>query len=494
MPDVNDIYSLMRVPPNEEARALIADACDFAKAKHEGQKRASGEPYFAHAFAVGRNLAHLGMDAITIAAGLIHDTLEDTDTTEAEIEARFGKEILFLVQGVTKLGTLKYQGRERHVESLRKFFIAVAEDVRVLIIKLADRLHNISTLEHIRPDKQRRIALETIEIYAPLAGRLGMGKLKGELEDYAFPFAYPEQAALVEKMLAEKTVSSQKQLEEIYEVLTMELEESAIKLFEIAYRVKHNYSLYRKLTKYDMDIDKIFDVVALRVIVPTIEDCYRVLGMVHATWKPLPGRIKDYIALPKPNGYQSLHTTVLASNGGIAEIQIRTKAMDEEAEYGIASHFAYKESIQLKPGDQLQKKFAWLGQLKEIQKTIAEPEEFLEHLTMDFFKNRIFILTPKGDVVDLPEDASPIDFAYAIHSDIGDHIFGAKVNGKMVPLDSHLANGNVVEIITKESAKPVAKWIDYAKTSLAKRHIRQYLQKHEPENPFFFWRAKKPLK
>ncbi|MCU0660276.1 MAG: RelA/SpoT family protein [Candidatus Pacebacteria bacterium] len=483
MTAIDEIYALMRSNPENDECALIQKAHDFAKAKHEGQFRASGAPYFTHAFAVGKNLAALGMDARTIAAGLIHDTLEDTETTRDEIEREFGKEILFLVEGVTKLGALKYRGRDRHVESLRKFFVAVAEDVRVLMIKLADRLHNISTLSHVHQDKQRRIALETIQIYAPLAGRLGMGKLKGELEDYAFPFAYPEEYAFTKKIIAEHTPEAQKQLEEIKEILELALNELGM-TFTLQYRVKHTFSLYRKLKKYDMNVDKVLDIVALRVIVEDVEACYRVLGLVHSTWKPVPRRIKDYIALPKPNGYQSLHTTVVSTNGTIAEIQIRTRDMDDEAEYGIAAHFSYKEDIERQPGDKLPKKFAWLAQLADIQKSIAEPEEFLEHLAMDFFKDRIFILTPKGDVVDLPEDATPIDFAYAIHSDIGDHVFGAKMNGKMVSLDSRLRNGAIVEIITKESAKPVPKWIEYAKTSMARRHIRSYLLKHAPDNVF----------
>lgn len=476
--DIAEIYSLLRAAPKAADKKIIQDAYDFAKRKHEGQQRASGEPYFVHAFAVGKNLASLGMDTKTVVAGLIHDTLEDTETTKEEIEEAFGKDVLFLVEGITKLGKLKYRGRERHVESLRKFFMAVAEDVRVLIIKLADRLHNIETLRHVRTDKQRRIALETIEIYAPLAGRLGMGKLKGQLEDYAFPFVYPDEATFVDKLFVQHTHEAERSLKEVHDMLQSALNETKIKPFTIRYRIKHKYSLYRKLKKYDMDIDKVFDIVALRVVVPSIDVCYQVLGVVHAIWKPIPGRIKDYIALPKPNGYQSLHTSVLSSDGDIAEIQIRTEEMDDEAEYGIASHFAYKEGAHGNRRDKMPKKFQWLTELRDIQKTIAEPEEFLEHLTMDFFRDRIFILTPIGDVVDLPDGATPIDFAYAIHSDIGDHCFGAKVNNKMVHLDARLVSGSVVEIITKESAKPVSKWLDYAKTSLAKRHIRQYQQKH----------------
>ncbi len=478
MTDVEEIFKLIPSLADKD-KALIKKAHAFAEHAHKGQKRQSGEPYFTHVFNVAKNIAALGMDAKTIIAGLIHDTLEDTSTPEKSVEKEFGKDILFLVKGVTKLGKLKYRGHERHVESLRKFFVAVAEDVRVLIIKLADRLHNVQTLEHVREDKRQRIALETIEIYAPLANRLGMGKLKGELEDYAFPYAYPEEYKMVESLLAQKTNITPKHLEEAYSKLKEELDNIGLKNANIEYRIKHKYSLYKKLLKYDMDIDKIYDFVALRVVVPTIEDCYRVLGIIHSIWKPLPGRIKDYIAFPKPNGYQSIHTTVLTHGGGLAEIQIRTEEMDEESEYGIASHFSYKEGVEKKDGKTLDKKFEWMGQLKELQKIVAEPGDFLEHLKMDFFKDRIFILTPKGDVVDLPEESCPLDFAYAIHSDIGDHTFGAKVNGKFVSLDTKLANGNIVEIITKEKSRPVNKWLEYTKTTLARRHIRSYLNNKE---------------
>ncbi len=476
MTDVKEIFDLMPALTDED-KALIIKAYAFAEKAHEGQKRHSGESYFTHVFNVAKNIATLGMDTKTVVAGLIHDTLEDTPTSEKTIEKEFGKDILFLVKGVTKLGKLKYRGRERHVESLRKFFVAVAEDVRVLIIKFADRLHNIQTLEHVREDKRERIALETIKIYAPLANRLGMGKLKGELEDYAFPYAYPKEYKMVEDLLAQKAGVTPKHLEDAHADLKEELDNIGLKDAHIEYRIKHKYSLYKKLLKYNMDIDKIYDFVALRVVVPTIEDCYRVLGIIHSMWKPLPGRIKDYIAFPKPNGYQSLHTTVLTHGGGLAEIQIRTEEMDEESEYGIASHFSYKEGIKRKEGEALDKKFEWMGQLKELQKIVAEPGDFLEHLEMDFFKDRIFILTPGGDVVDLPEESSPLDFAYAIHSDIGDHTFGAKVNGKFVSLDTKLTNGNIVEIITKEKSHPVNKWLEYTKTTLAKRHIRAYMNK-----------------
>lgn len=489
----NELISLIKSPSAED-RALIERAWDFAKHAHEGQLRKSGEPYFTHVAAVAENLARFNMDAKTVAAGLLHDTIEDTAVTEDDVRSAFGDDVLFLVNGVSKLGTLKYRGRERHVESLRKFFVAMAEDVRVLIIKLADRLHNIRTLEHLPEDKRLRIALETIEIHAPLAQRMGMGRLKGELEDCAFPHAFPKEHALVEKLLAEKAGERKKELEDVHKVLAEELKKQGVAVTEIDYRLKHKYSLYKKLTRYDMDIEKIHDIVALRVIVPTVEDCYRVLGIVHTVWRPLPGRIKDYIAIPKPSGYQSLHTTIFTGDGGIAEIQIRTPEMHEEAEYGIASHLAYKEHADGRKGEHAgasSKQLAWINQMKELQKVVAEPSKFLEHLRMDFFNDRIFIFTPKGDVVDLPEDSSPIDFAYAIHSDIGDKMSGAKINGKMATLHTKLKNGDIVEIVTRKDAQPNSKWLDYAKTTLAKRHIRSTLGKRGFINKLFsFGRTK----
>ncbi len=487
--DIQEIFSLMREVSDEDIE-MITRAYDFAKKAHEGQLRKSGEPYFIHVFAVGKNLASFGMDARTISAGLMHDVLEDTAVTEEEMEEMFGKEIVFLVNGVTKLGTLKYRGRERHVESLRKFFIAMAEDIRVLMIKLADRLHNVSTLEHVRPDKSARIALETIEVHASLANRLGMGKLKGELEDYAFPFAFPKEYEKVQVLLSERTDISQKNLEQVYLKLHDALDQWGVQNAQIDYRIKHSYSLYRKLEKYNWDMGKIYDIVALRVIVPTVSDCYQVLGLVHALWKPLPGRIKDYIALPKPNGYKSIHTTI-ATETGIAEIQIRTQEMHDEAELGIASHFSYKEHLQNQNNNGLAKKFAWIDELKEMQKIVSEPSVFLEHLRMDFFRNRIFVFTPKGDVVDLPEDSSPIDFAYAIHSDIGNAISAVKIHGKMSTIGTKLKNGDIVEIVTNKTAHPTSKWLDYVKTSLARKHIQSYLKEHSLLSKFLSFGIKK---
>lgn len=475
--DIQELFDLIEYPLSLDEKALIQRAYDFSFRHHDGQKRNSGEPYFVHVFAVAKNCAMLGMDIETIIGGLLHDTLEDTDATEEEIQKEFGENILFLVKGVTKLGKLKYRGQERHVESMRKFFVAMAEDLRVLIIKLADRLHNIQTLQHVRPDKQVRIAVETIAVHAALAGRLGMGKLKGLLEDGAFPYAYPKEYFQTKALFDSRMPESQKTIKEVHSTLEKTLVDFSIKEPNIDSRVKHLYSLYRKLTKYQMDIERIYDIVALRVQVGTVADCYQVLGLVHMLWKPIPGRIKDYIALPKPNGYQSIHTTVVTEHG-IIEIQIRTYAMNQEAEMGVASHFLYKEHKFDKGAVPTNKKLGWLDELRELQGVVTTPSRFLEQLNLDLFKNRIFVFTPKGDVIDLPEDASPVDFSYAIHSEIGSNTSSARINGKMVPLGTKLQNGDIVEIITNKNAKPSSKWLDYAKTTVARRKIRAYIAEH----------------
>src|SRR3989344_2794703 len=476
MPSVKEIINLTG-GVNKKEEELIVKAYKFGESAHTGQKRMSGEPYFIHAFGTAKILAQLGMDAQTIAAGLLHDVLEDTKIKEEEIENKFGQNILFLIKGVTKLGTLKYRGHERHVESLRKFFVAMANYLRVVIIKFADRLHNLQTLQFVREDKRRRIAMESIEVYAPLANRLGMGKLKSEIEDAAFPYVYPKEHAQIEEIIKEKKRSYQENLAQVQKELEKELKKNKVKVVEIDSRMKHKYSLWKKLTKRDMDIEKIYDIVALRVVVESIEDCYRVLGIIHSVWKPLPGRIKDYIAVPKPNGYRSIHTTIFTGFGGIAEIQIRTKEMHAEAAYGITAHFAYKESEGKKAKDD-QSKFKWIEELQDLHRTQEEPKKFIEHLKTDFFNDRIFIFTPKGDVIDLPDGSCPIDFAYSIHSDIGYHTAGAKINGKMSQIFSKLKNGDIVEIIKKKDSHPSSKWLEYVKTTIAKKHIKSYLEKN----------------
>ncbi len=464
---------------SQEEKQLLESAYSFSFKAHKGQKRLSGKPYFFHVFETAKILTKMGMDVQTIAAGLLHDVLEDTEVTEEKLKKKFGEDILFLVKGVTKLGTLKYHGYERHVESLRKFFIAMTNDLRVVIIKFADRLHNLKTLEFIREDKRHRIAIESIEVYAPLANRLSMGKLKGQLEDAAFPFAYPKEYIEMEKIIKENKDLHEKNLIEIHEKLKGELKKHKIKSFELNYRVKNKYSLYKKLLKHEMDIEKIHDIIALRIVVETIEECYKVLGLIHSLWNPLSGRIKDYIATPKPNGYRSIHTTIFTGSGSIAEIQIRTKEMHIEAEYGVAAHFIYKEKkVKSNKGSIKKSKFNWIEELKELNYNPKKPKIFLEHLKTDFFNDRIFIFTPKGDVIDLPEDSTPIDFAYTIHSAIGDHTLGAKINGKMSQLFTKLKNGDMVEIIKSKDSHPSSKWLEYVKTTVAKKHIRSYLEKN----------------
>lgn len=483
---------------NSQDVALVTKAYEFAKKAHEPQKRYSGEPYFMHVAEVGYILAHLGMDSSTIAAGLLHDTLEDAGIKPEVIDQEFSTEVRALVEGVTKLGTVRYRGLERHTESLRKFFAATANDLRVLIIKLADRLHNVRTLEHVPQHKRQRIAQETLEIHAPIADRLGMSLMKRELEDAAFPYAYPAEYEKTRELLRERKTENEKRLEKTEKDLKRELAQAGIRNFRTEARIKGVYSMFRKLERKDWDIMKIFDIIALRVILPTVSDCYTALGVIHAQWRPVPGKIKDYIAFKKPNGYKSIHTTVYTGDGGALEIQLRTEEMHREALYGLAAHLSYKER-QLhgrSSGMDWIKQFLplarhsptaiekdaktgipqWVKDLAAADKETREGKEYLDMLKADFFNHRVFVFTPQSDVIDLPLHATPIDFAYHIHSDVGNKMFGARVNGKMVSLDTPLNNGDMVEIITKQSAKPTWKWYEIAKTTLAKKHIRTALQ------------------
>jgi GTP pyrophosphokinase len=462
----------------ESDKELITRACLFAEKAHKGQLRKSGDPYYNHVFATGINLATLRMDADTIAAGIMHDVLEDTKVTNAEMSAEFGEHITKLVEGVTKLGKLKYSGAERHVESLRKLFVAMADDIRVVVIKLCDRLHNIQTLQYVSPEKQKRIALETVELHARLADRLGMGRLKAQLEDAAFPFVYPEDYKKTVELFESVYPISDEQLEKVVNTLKEELVVFDVEIQQIDYRVKHLYSLWQKLKRYKMDVTKVHDIVALRIIVPTVGDCYQALGVIHGLYRPVPSRFKDYIAVPKPNGYKSLHTTIFSGDGNTLEIQIRTKEMHREAEYGIASHLSYKEVGKNAHKEEIIKKTGWTRELLEWQKDVDQHQDFLKNLKSDFFEKRVFVLTPKGDVIDLPEGSTAIDFAYAVHSKIGDHTAGAKVNGKMIPLDTVLHNQDIVEIDVKDSASPKRKWLDMTRTTMAKRHIRAYINEH----------------
>ncbi|MDP3991132.1 MAG: RelA/SpoT family protein [Candidatus Nealsonbacteria bacterium] len=471
---------------------LIKNAFEFAEEAHQGQKRASGEGYIFHPLRVANTLSAMKLDSKTVAAGLLHDIVDDTDKTLGEIEEKFGKEISFLVNGVSKLGKLRYPKEELtlepiemrvknpidlRAENLRKMFFAMAEDLRVVLIKLADRLDNMETLGSIPPKKQQRIALETLEIFAPLANRLGIGDIRSKLQDLAFMYLYPKEYEWLLKNVQERYETRKKYLEKVKKVLTKILKKEGIKIIDIHFRPKHYWTLYQKLLKHEKNFDRIYDLVALRIIVKDIKNCYGVLGIIHKFWRPLPGRIKDYIAFPKPNGYQALHTTCFCLNGKIIEIQIKTQEMHDEAEYGITAHWAMKEGINLKSQ---RKNFAWVQQLKDWQKKITKPKDFLEGLKIDFFRNRIFIFTPKGDVIDLPEGACPIDFAYAVHSEIGNRCSAAKINGKITQLSRPLKNGDVVEIIIDKNKKPSKDWLKYVKTSLARSRIKNFLKQDSP--------------
>lgn len=478
-PDVTEIILAMKNPSAKD-KELIARALEFSTQAHQGQLRKSGEPYIAHPFSVAKILADFNADAETIAAGLLHDTVEDGVAKPEEIERDFGQTIAFLVDAVTKLGELKYKGVVRHVESLRKMFVAMAQDLRVIMIRLADRLHNVRTLEYVDSDKQKRIALETLEIYAPLANRLGMWRMKGMLEDASFMYAFPVDYKKVVALRKTRGKETVKRLEKIYRVLQKTLAEKNFENFTIDYRIKYLYSLWMKLRRKKMDMEEIYDISALRVIVNTVEQCYQVLGMVHNLWRPVPGKLKDYISVPKPNGYRSIHTAIFTGDGSIVEIQIRTKEMQREAEYGVAAHLIYDEAGKPAEGgsiNKLPRSLRWIQEMIEWQKEVKESDEFLHGLKNDFIHDRIFVFTPKGDVVELPKGATALDFAYAIHTDIGDHASAARINGKYVSIDSELSNKCTVEIVTQKAGGPTLKWLDLVKTSFAKRHIRNMIGK-----------------
>ena len=468
---------------------LIRKAYEFAEDAHKGQLRKSGDAYIGHPLETAITLTQMKLDVPTIIAGVLHDVPEDTHYSLIDVEKNFGKEVTQLVLGVTKLGKIKYRGDEKYVENLRKMFISMAQDIRVILIKMADRLHNMKTLNHLPPEKQKRIALEVLEIYAPIALRLGMGQIKGELEDLAFPYVFPEEFDWFKKDIIPRYQVRLEFINGIIKILKKEIELQKIKYASIHGRTKRYYSLYQKLLRpqYNRDINKIFDLVAVRIIVQTAEDCYKILGIIHKLWKPMPGRIKDYIAQPKPNNYQSLHTTVFGPDGDPVEFQIRTVEMHDWAEYGIAAHWHYKEMgkyffFRIKgfnpKGYRPPKKFAWINELVEWQKQVSNTKEFLKELKIDAFKERILVFTPNGDVIDLPEGATPIDFAYHIHSDIGNRCNGVRINGQMERLDTKLQNRDVIEILIDRKRKgPSRDWLRFVKTSTAKSKIKNFFLK-----------------
>lgn len=456
----------------------VKKAYNFAKSAHEGQLRNSGEGFIIHPVNVAMILADINMDVSTIIAGLLHDVIEDTENSYNLVKEEFGEEVANLVDGVTKLKKIQYKTKEeRRAENLRKMVIAMAKDIRVIIIKLTDRLHNMRTLEYMSDEKKKEKALETLEIYAPIANRLGIFRIKWELEDlslrYMDPVGYYD---LVEKV-SKKRKEREEYINQVIDKLNMKLEEVDIES-EISGRPKHFYSIYRKMVYQNKVFEQIFDLTAIRIIVNSVKDCYGVLGIVHTLWKPIPGRFKDYIAMPKPNMYQSLHTTLIGPNGEIFEVQIRTWDMHRTAEYGIAAHWKYKEGN--KDEDNFDKKLSWLRQMMEWQKEMNDPKEFMESLKIDLFTNEVFVFTPKGDVINLPAGSTPIDFAYRVHTAVGNKCVGAKIDGRIVPLDYKLKNGNIISVLTSSnSSGPSRDWLKIVKSSQAKSKIKQWFKKEE---------------
>jgi len=459
---------------------LIRKAYSFAQKKHEGQFRKSGEPFFSHPAEVAYILAGLRMDVPTIAAGLLHDTVEDTDATIEEIEREFGREVAFIVKGVTKLEGYHFQSREeKEAENFRNLLISLAEDIRVLIVKLADRLHNMRTLEHMKRESQLRNAEETLTIYAPLAGRLGMYKVKTELEDLSLKYLDPQAYEEIERRVREKREKLLPYIEEVIEKVSKELRKNGID-GKIEWRIKHIYSIYRKMLTKGVSFDEVYDIAGIRVITDSVAECYQTLGIIHHLWTPVPGRIKDYIAVPKPNMYQSLHTTVVGPDGQFIEFQIRTWEMHQVAELGIAAHWRYKEG-KGNLSDSERERFIWLRNLLEWVKEAKDPKEFINSVRTDLYGEDIYVFTPKGDIKTLPVGATPVDFAYAIHTSIGHRCRAAKVNGKLVPLNHILKSGDKVEIITGSKEKPSRDWLNFVKTSKARHAIRSFIRKEENE-------------
>ena len=468
---------------DDEQIAFIEEAYQFAKKAHANQKRASGQPYIVHPTQVAGTLANLGLDPDTIAAGFLHDTVEDTDVTNDELKEKFGKDVAFIVDGVTKLNKYEYKSHQEFLaENHRKMLIAMAKDIRVIMVKLADRLHNMHTLEHLRPDKQRRIASETMDIYAPLADRLGIGTIKWELEDLSFHYLNPKEYYRIVNLMSLKRSERENYINDTINTLKSSLDSLGIK-YDIQGRPKHIYSIYKKMVNKHKDFNEIYDLLAVRVIVDTVKDCYAVLGAVHTKWRPMPGRFKDYIAVPKVNGYQSLHTTIIGPGGRPLEIQIRTEQMHEVAEYGVAAHWAYKRgNFNGVEQTDSNEKLDMVREILELKDETQDASEFMKSVKSEIFSDRVYVFTPKGEVYELPKGSVTLDFAYEIHTQVGSHAVGAKVNGKLVPLDYKLKNGDVIDIMTQSNASPSRDWIDLVKTSRARNKIRRYFRNLDREN------------
>ena len=479
---IDDLLDGVRQTQPEADLALIKSAYDLAHAAHAGQKRASGEEYIIHPLHVAAILVDMHLDEATISAALLHDVVEDTTYTIEEMQEHFGDEVAMLIDGVTKLGRIEYKSKEeQQLENYRKLFLAMAKDIRVILIKLADRLHNMRTLKYMREDKQKRIATETLEIYAPLANRLGISSIKCELEDLCLRYLEPDSYYDLVENVKQKRQERQAFIDDAMEQLRDRLVNAGVKA-EIRGRAKHFYSIYKKMKRDNKDISEIYDLSAVRVLVDSVRDCYGVLGIIHEMWKPMPGRFKDYIAMPKSNGYQSLHTTVM-TRGYPLEIQIRTFAMHQVSEYGFAAHWKYKEAGKsIGAAGEYDKKFSWLRQMVNLQQELSDPREYVEALKVDVFSDEVFVFTPRGDVIDLPKGSIPLDFAYRIHTEVGNHCVGAKVNGRLVPLEYKLKNGDIVSIITNQANNgPSRDWLNIVASSETRNKIRSWFKKARRE-------------
>ena len=481
---INDIINKKKEKSKKVDTKLIMKAYEYAYKLHIDQQRSSGEPYIIHPLNVAYILAEIGLDDATICAALLHDTVEDTHATYSDLEKEFGKEIADMVDGVTKLGKIQFTTvQEQQVEDYRKMFLAMGKDIRVIIIKLADRLHNMRTLKYLKRDRQIAIAKETMDLYAPLANRLGLYSLKWELEDLSFKYLHPDEFNELQRGIAQKREQRLAFIEKIMDDIRVELKKQKIDA-EVTGRAKHLYSIHRKMVRDDKTLDQIYDLFALRILVNSVKDCYAALGIVHELYNPMPGRFKDYIAVPKPNMYQSIHTTLLGEKGTPFEVQIRTWDMHRIAEYGIAAHWAYKEANYSGKGKQVvsitEDKLAWLRETLEWQQEMQDPQEFLETLKTELFEDEVYVFTPKGEIKVLPRDATPIDFAYSIHAEIGNHMTGCKINSKMVPIITPIKNGDIIEIITSDNSKgPSRDWLKFVKSSQAKNKINSWFKKAE---------------
>ncbi len=476
---INDILDQIHSYMPDADTSLVEKAYVYSAKVHAGQTRLSGEPYLSHPLAVAFILAQQRLDLASITAGLLHDSVEDTLATIEELEEMFGRDVARIVDGVTKISQIEFQSKiQKQAENIRKMILAMSKDIRVLLVKLADRLHNMRTLQYQKHHKRVKIARETLDIYAPLASRLGIDWMKRELEDLAFSFLYPEEYHELRQEVETRLGQRKAYVEEVKEIISKKMAEYSLSC-RVLGRPKHIYSIYRKMRRQNVTIDEIYDLIAFRIILKSVTECYEALGIVHALWKPVPGRFKDYISLPKANMYQSLHTTVIGPYGERMEIQIRTEEMDKIASEGIAAHWLYKEGKVISKNQARQ--FDWLKRLMEWQKELEDPREFLESVRMDLFPDEVYVLTPNGEIKEFPTGATPIDFAYAIHTEVGHHCAGAKVNGKMVPLKYKLQNGDVVQIITSKHHVPSRDWLKIAKTSKARARIRQWIKTEERE-------------